>query len=316
MKIIYLIVIFLSFFGCKTNDNLSVNLREQISINSFPDPCLFNCDNKNKSSPWNFHADFEDKSWRAKLSPNDKGMGWIPFKIIEEDGNKFLSVTVKKGWNSDKGYKNKPTERSELQTSKRQSFGKEVWYGFKIKKPSDTKLIYDRTLISQLKQQTRNANPMVSIKQRLPNNSIIALSVCGKAGGVGGREIGGLYVSRYYTDTINTINLSCRNKLIEARYKMRNKDVFDKLLSTDWKTVVIGTYITNTDKGFIKLFLNQKPIFDYEGPTYGWSSVVGSYVRIGIYRNGYRYGGHPPQTLHYDDFVIGSKDDVTKVLWK
>ena len=275
MKITFLIIMSIILMGCKTTSNFETIVNKEFPKNSFPNPCTINCNSDDKSSPWKFHADFEDNSWKGKLTPNDKGMGWFPFQIIEEDGNKFLSITVKNGWNSDKDHEKKLTERSEIQTSKRQSFGKEVWYGFKIKKPDSTKLIYNRTLITQLKQPTgTKPNPMISIKQRTPNNSIIALSVCGKSGGVGGREI-----EIEYTDTIN---LSCRNKLIEARYKMRNKDVFDKLLSTDWKTVVIGTYITNTDKGFIKLFLNQKPIFDYEGPTCGWSSVVGSYVRIGV----------------------------------
>lgn len=88
--------------------------------------------------------------------------------------------------------------------------------------------------------------------------------------------------------------------------------MLDELLDTRWHNLIVGTYITHTDKGFINVFLNNELIFDYKGSTYGWTKVGGSHVRIGIYRNRI----NSPQTIYYDDFVIGNKDDVIKVLWK
>lgn len=305
-----------SIFGCKPNNTLTSNLNQEASNNSKSDPCTINCNEDDKSSPWNFYANFEDNSWKSKLTPNDKGRGWGPYKIIEENGNKFLSITVKSGWNWDRGSGGKSTERSELHTTRRKSFGKEVWYGFKIKKPEETKLIFDRLLISQFKQMARNGkvSPLFKILQRVPDKSSVGISICGMSGGPGSKEIGSnLSGSERHTDVLN---FYCGDDLIEGNYTFQNKDIFDQLFSADWKNVVVGTYVINNEQGFIKIYINKKLVFDYKGPTYGWSNVVGSYVRIGPYRNGKRYGKHPPQTFHYDDFVIGSKDDVTKVLWK
>ena len=305
-----------SIFGCKPNNTLTSNLNQEASNNSKSDPCTINCKDDDKSSPWNFYANFEDNSWKAKLTPNDKGRGWGPYKIIEENGNKFLSITVKSGWNRARGSRGQPTERSELQTSKRKTYGKEVWYGFKIKKPEETELIFDRLLINQFKQMARNGkvSPLIKIFQRVPDKSLVSMHICGMIGGPGYRIMGpNLLGSEKYS---HEVNFYCGDKLLEGNYTFQNKDIFDQLFSADWKNVVFGTYVINNEQGFIKIYINKKLVFDYKGPTYGWSNIVGSYVRIGPYRNGKRYGKHPPQTFYYDDFVIGSKDDVTKVLWK
>jgi len=98
MKNIYLIIIYSLTFYVFQNPNLSAYGKDNNLKNSFPNPCTFNCNNHDKSSPWKFYSDFEDNSWKGKLTPNDKGLGWVPFKIMEEDGNKFLSITFKNGW--------------------------------------------------------------------------------------------------------------------------------------------------------------------------------------------------------------------------
>ncbi len=316
MKKTCLILIYsLTFFLLQSN-YVSAYGKDKNLKNSFPNPCTFNCNKDDKSSPWKFHSDFEDNSWKGKLTPNDKGEGWVPFKIMEEDGNKFLSITVKHGWNPDKGSKNKPTERSELETSKRQTFGKEVWYGFKIKKPSETKILQDRMLITQFKQRTRTRpSPMISVGKKnswvKPEpQSYISISICGKSGSILGSKI----VKEYSYSS--SIKLNCNNKTVQIDLKFNNTKDFQNLITTKWNTIVIGSYVTNTNNGFMKLYLNQNLIYDYNGPTYGWSKIVGSNVRIGIYRDGNSYGEYPPQTLYYDDFVIGSKDDVIDVLWK
>jgi hypothetical protein len=291
------------------SSNIVAYAKDKNSKNSFPNPCAFNCDNNDKSSPWKFHLNFEDNSWKGKLTPNDKGMGWVPFKIMEEDGNKFLSITVKDGWNSYKGKRNIPTERSELQTAKRKSFGKEVWYGFKIRKPVETPFINDRMLITQFKQRTRTKpSPMISMGRRQHNKNFISISICGKSGKWGS------HMSIYNFDA--PIKLTCNKKHVQSELKFNNTKDFQNFITTKWKTLVIGGYVTNTNNGYMKVYLNQNLIYNYKGPTYGWSNVVGSNVRIGIYRDGNSEKGYPPQTLHYDDFVIGSKDDVTNFLWK
>lgn len=332
MKKTCLILIYsLTFFLLQSN-YVSAYGKDKNLKNSFPNPCTFNCNKDDKSSPWRFHSDFEDNSWKGKLTPNDKGEGWVPFKIMEEDGNKFLSITVKHGWNPDKGHKNNPTERSELETSKRQTFGKEVWYGFKIRKPLETRFIKDRMVITQFKQRTRTRpSPMISVGKKNSwgepkPKSYVAISICGKSGKLGSKIVGVMLPGQYkfstqskelmgYNDS-SSIKLNCYNKTVQIDLKFNNTKDFQNLITTKWNTIVIGSYVTNTNNGFMKLYLNQNLIYNYNGPTYGWSKIVGSNIRIGIYRDGNKYEEYPPQTLHYDDFVIGSKDDVIDVLWK
>ena len=70
-------------------------------------------------SPWNIFENFEnEKVGRLrtnKFTTNDKGTGLKPFEIKEDpDGNTYLAVTVKDGWNVDqKGWTKETTERAE-----------------------------------------------------------------------------------------------------------------------------------------------------------------------------------------------------------
>jgi hypothetical protein len=97
--------------------------------------------NKKTKSPWNFYDDFEDqkvgKVNLRKYHINDKGKGRKPFKIKQDaDGNKFLEITVKHGWNKGKYFK---TERAEFETKGKRALNKEIWYGFKLRLPKDFK---------------------------------------------------------------------------------------------------------------------------------------------------------------------------------
>lgn len=294
------------FFGLITHSSLGFSGTE------FPNPCSFNCGGDDRSSPLNFHVDFESNDWKGLLKPNDKGMGWTPFKIEEDEtGNKFISVTVKDGWNPDYGSNKNPTERSELETRKFKSFGKEVWYGFKVKIPQDYKIIQDRVLITQFKQRTRTRpSPMISLSQYGPGRPKIGLSICGKSGGSGSY------------DTSHSLNgnrpLMCGKKFVTGKFNYNPTNEFKEFLTTDWSTFVIGSYVTHKQEGFVKIYHNGNLIYHYQGPTYGWGKVVSSNVRIGIYRDGDPFGGnYPPQTIHFDDFVIGSDlKDISKILWK
>lgn len=74
----------------------------------FPTSCSFNCGSGETGSPWNFHVDFEDNSWKSllQLTPTSKkvgGSGSDRIKIEEESGNKFISLTVKDGWGPSSG---------------------------------------------------------------------------------------------------------------------------------------------------------------------------------------------------------------------
>ena len=93
--------------------------------------------NKKTKSPWNFYDNFEDQKLGKmnfrRYSINDKGEGKKPF-IIKQDpnGNKFLEITVKHGWNKCCGTWVK-TERAEIEAGESsRALNKEILF---IKKP-------------------------------------------------------------------------------------------------------------------------------------------------------------------------------------
>ena len=144
--------------------------------------------NKKTKSPWNFYDDFEDQEvgrakLRKKYNINDKGTGSKPFKIKQDlDGNKFLEVTVKHGWNKCCGsWVN--TERAEFEAKKKRSLNREIWYGFRMRLPEDFIHINDRVLISQFKNQFNpmKKSPLVGI-QFYDNGDTLRLR--GDTGGV------------------------------------------------------------------------------------------------------------------------------------
>ena len=281
----------------------------------FPTSCSFNCGSSETGSPWNFHVDFEDNSWKSllQLTPTSKkvgGSGSDRIKIEEESGNKFISLTVKDGWGPSSGRKNNPTERTEIETSKIPTFGKDVWYGFRIKVPPGHPIIDDRVLITQFKHRVRgNPSPMISIYQYGMNDVRIGLSVCGKSGGRGSHQ------TSYYLD--GNRPLMCGKNWVTGKFLYEPTDDFKKFVNTEWSDIVIGTRVTNTKDGFVKIFFNKQLIYTFSGPTYGWGKVSGTNVRIGPYRDGDESGeGYPPQTFHFDDFVIGSnQEEIVSVLW-
>jgi hypothetical protein len=127
-------------------------------------------------SPWNFSEDFEnEKVGRLrtnKFTTNDKGTGRKPFKIRKDpDGNQYLEVTVKDGWNTDYDYtdpkqKRKETERAEFQTIQKRALDKEMWISFKTRLPQDFTHIDDRVLFFQFKNQFEQMkrSPLLGIR--------------------------------------------------------------------------------------------------------------------------------------------------------
>ena len=98
-------------------------------------------------------------------------------------------------------------------------------------------------------------------------------------------------------------------KNIKINFKLTQNKSFKITKLGEWSTYKIGIYNTKDDDGFIKIFKDNKLIFDYEGTTYDWKGrYTGSYIRIGIYRNsGKRIGiEYPDQSIHFDDFIVVS----------
>lgn len=287
-------------------------------LRDLPAPsCSFNCSSNDTSAPWNFSTDFSNSSWKTFFEPNsweDKlnPAGWTPYEIIEDDtGNKFLAITVKDGMNGYKKSQGGATERAELQTKNKNIFGKEVWWGFRVKGDPDFKFVDDRLLITQLKVQAGSEYKFVSPVLSLHSFSDKTYDVAGQI----------CPTSRHhymFRSDARIANIPSNNGLKGCyknrfRYEVDARETQTHLLNNDdWTTYKIGAFITNTGKGFFRVYKNGTYIYGYKGPTYGWKgSKYEGRLRIGLYRDS---GNYPDQTLYFDDFVVGSKAQVDSFL--
>ena len=296
---------------------------------------------KKTKSPWNFFDDFEDQNFRKYFYKNNKccGKGKEPYKFKQDpDGNTYLEITVKHGWNSNQ---ERTTERAEISPKEKRAREKIIWYGFKVRLPKDFIHIDDRVLFSQFKNKIENIgkSPLLGIRFR----------VKGKRLNIGGnldvgekdrkREESSKY-NKLLTYTLNECDVinygSCyRNgKLIpeSKRKKIKGKEwylkepkyknisgieTFDATPLGEWATYKVGIYNTKTDSGFIKVYKDDVLIYIYEGATFDWKeNYTVTFIRLGIYRDSDpRKEGYPPQTIHYDDFtVVSDKKTLDKYL--
>ena len=84
---------------------------------------------------------------------------------------------------------------------------------------------------------------------------------------------------------------------------------FNSTSKGEWSTYKIGIKNSDEDDGFMKVFKDDVLIMNYQGITFGgWKgNYTGSHIRIGPYRDTDPSGkGYPPQSIHYDDFIVVS----------
>ena len=286
---------------------------------------------KKTKSPWNFYENFEDqKIGKVKLSKfdiNDKGKGKKPFKIKQDtDGNKFLEITVKHGWNKCCGSWNN-TERAEFQVKGKRTLNKEVWYGFKVRFPKDFKHINDRVLINQFKNNFDNMkkSPLIGIRYYDEGNT---LDLGGDTGGIATKKWNqeetkkhGIRV-KYFKKNENW-NLLEAKKRGEDKKKMskcsgkqqpeycKDFNIEQTLSAVDlgnWTTFKVGIKNSKKKDGFVKVFKDNQLIMNYNGVTFDWKGrYYSSYIRIGLYRDSDPNGiGYPDQSIHFDDFIVVS----------
>ena len=288
---------------------------------------------KKTKSPWNFSENFENEEEGRlriktnKFSINNKGEGLEPFRIKKDpDGNKYLEVTVKDGWNTDYDYtdpkqKRKETERAEFQTIQKRALDKEMWISFKTRLPQDFTHIDDRVLFFQFKNQFERMkrSPLLGIRFYKDGNVM-------KLGG----ETGGNATKSRSKEEKYTHWIGAKYKNREGDWRVRwekdreddkNRDTNDLKITTndpvsvtplgEWSTYKIGIYNTRGKDGFVKVYKDNELMFDYKGITYDWRGrYTGSYIRIGIYRqSGKNFGiEYPDQTIHFDDFIVVSDE--------
>ena len=114
-----ILVVILSFIFCSLSEAKDLIMK----------PCSFNCaTQKDKNSPWQFKLDFEDDSWKKILKPHGNGVSWQQFKIIDEqNGNKYLAITVSHGIGRDEGSSGQPNRKSRTTPRNKANFCKEIY---------------------------------------------------------------------------------------------------------------------------------------------------------------------------------------------
>ena len=187
---------------------------------------------KKTKSPWNFYDDFEDQKFNKYIHSSSKNyktnrnkVGKKPYKFKKDpDGNTYMEVTVKHGWNKCCSESPADTERAEFSPKYKKIINKEIWYGFRLRFPKDFKYVNDRILITQFKNQFNpmKKSPLFSIHYYSLGNE---LDIGGHTGGIAGE-----YWSKD-SNIINSVNLiyfknKKDDKWFLAKFKKRNSKKF------------------------------------------------------------------------------------------
>ena len=270
---------------------------------------------KETASPWNFFDDFEDQNFRKYIYKDNKccGRGIEPYKFKKDpDGNTYLEITVKHGWNSNQKH---TSERAEIYPPEKHAKEKVVWYGFKIRLPKDFVHIDDRVLFSQFKNILQNVGKSPLLGLRFHDR--------GKRLNIGGdldvaeKDVNREESTKYYKLlSYKLYDKEWHQK--EPKYKnITGIKTFDATPLGEWTTYKIGIYNTKTDNGFVKVYKDNVLIFDYEGVTFDWEeNYTLTFIRLGLYRDSDpTKERHPPQSIHYDDFtIVSDKKTLDKYL--
>ncbi|MDN5250745.1 heparin lyase I family protein [Betaproteobacteria bacterium LSUCC0117] len=293
-------------------------------------------------SPWNFIENFDkqangeinlcrffsNNNCMENLEINDKGAGFKPFQIkTDVNFNKYLEVTVKHGFSSDP-YKKKgeETERVELQTTRKNALNKIIWIGFKIRVPKEFNHIDDRVLFFQFKNQFDKMKRSPLIGLRFYKNGDL-FDISGETGGTANQSWNesewlehGIGV-KYQKFDDNWIFRSEKNRggrEYPTQGRLSSLAAFPVYQRGEWVTYKIGIHNTKNEDGFVKVFQNDEMIFHYDGITYDWKGTyLGSYVRIGLYRDSGKGVEYPDQSIQFDNFaVVSDKETLDKLFDK
>tara|TARA_B100001057_G_scaffold484078_1_gene561636 strand:- start:91 stop:1137 length:1047 start_codon:yes stop_codon:yes gene_type:complete len=256
--------------------------------------------------PWIFHDKFESIKWsRYDESHAPRNLGRIGHVKIEKEnnGNAYVSLTSKVGQLSkfNRGQDRYIKDRVELGLpNKVSSFdlkNRLLWYGFKIKSPTANFYPNAHSItFTQYKQIQKNSQKKdcarLFWRMNVGNNGKIWMAVT--------NEIG--------------------NKI--------NKKSIKTFINKNWSKVKVGVYFTESDRGWLRAYINDELVYSYGGRT-----VMNRFrscrpksfenrLRIGVYRgsdtkklNGKTIEDDQSDTLHFDDFIVtDSSAKVDQVL--
>lgn len=207
--------------------------------------------------------------------------------LDEADGNRFISLKSEIGQLSkfNRGQKKYIKDRVELGSNDLGSDieGVEMWWGFRVKLPSDLKEINASEItFNQFKQIQKRNN-----KDCHP----------------------GMYWRMNYG------NDSTWYAVTDGFDKKHNKIGLPRQLSKNWSTFKVGTYFSRGSDGWLKAYRNGKLIYEYSGrtvvdefPDCKPNREMQTYLRIGLYRGSPAgWTNKKSDTLHFDDFVISNE---------
>ena len=108
----------------------------------------------------------------------------------------------------------------------------------------------------------------------------------------------------------------------------KNKKYITTFINKNWSSVKLGVYFTESERGWLRAFVNGELVYSYTGRT-----IMNKFetcnpkhfenrLRIGVYRgsdtkklNGKVINDDQSDTLHFDDFIVtDSSEKVDQVL--
>lgn len=207
----------------------------------------------------------------------EEGAVKIQSEIVRK-GKNAVQIVIQKGDRIEQGNANsKTSERDEL--LERKEFGpmedEDFSYAFSIFIPNDFPIVPTRLVLAQWKQNEENDNALV-------DNPILALRY----------QKGELFVTLQTTEE--------KTRIFSTREEVKGK----------WLDFVFHVKFTREEKGFVKVWMNEKQIVDYKGVTaysekYNYPKLGHFYFKMGLYRDRM----DEPMTIYIDEF---KKSPLTK----
>ena len=129
---------------------INVNAWEKVPVPDYVD--------KKTKSPWNFYDDFEDQKFNKYIHSSSKNyktnrnkVGKKPYKFKKDpDGNTYMEVTVKHGWNKCCSESPADTERAEFSPKYKKIIKLSSMLILHPKPTKSPMLVFPRLILSQV----------------------------------------------------------------------------------------------------------------------------------------------------------------------
>ena len=225
------------------------------------------------------------------------------YRFVNLDGNPALAITITDGLN---GTEN--TERAEIGIRLFDGMGTEVWYGFKVMADPSFEYINDRMLFTQFKNHPSvgpSPSPLVGIRSE-GEQSISLGGNYGRANRLHLENSVTIKFPNVFPVTSKQVKRPSSVRKTDATVEL-NASFYPLFNSQNWTSYIIGVNMSDNLDGWVKIFQNEKKIYEYSGPTYQYNSKLqATDIRIGIYRDRIKGQPYPDQTLYFDNFAVAA----------